>query len=63
MTDRPEKSTAKRRDLLKLVGLAPVAGAAALTGGRPAKSAPAKPAERGYRESEHIRKYYESARS
>jgi hypothetical protein len=63
MTDRPEKSTAKRRDVLKLVGLAPVAGAAALAGGRPANSAPAKPAARGYRESEHIRKYYESARS
>ena len=63
MTDRPEKPAARRRDVLKLVGLAPVAGAAALAGGKSAKAAEAKPAERGYRESEHIRKYYETARS
>lgn len=64
MTDRPEKTTAKRRDFLKLVGLGSVAGAAALvTGTTPAAADGAKPNSPGYRETEHIRKYYETARS
>lgn len=63
MTDRPDKSATKRRDILKLFGLGPVAGAAALAGAAPAKPAKAKPAGRGYYESEHVRKYYETARS
>lgn len=64
MTDRPEKTTAKRRDFLRFIGLGSVAGAAALATGAPA--APAgepKPSSPGYRETEHIRKYYETARS
>ncbi|MDE1968802.1 MAG: twin-arginine translocation signal domain-containing protein [Alphaproteobacteria bacterium] len=64
MTDRPEKNTAKRRDFLKLVGLGSVASAAALATGTPAKAElSAKPKPSGYRETEHIRKYYETARS
>lgn len=63
MTDRLEKTAAKRRTVLKLFGLGPVAGAAALAAAAPAKLAATKPAERGYHESEHIRKYYETARS
>jgi hypothetical protein len=64
MTDRPHKNTAKRRDFLKLVGLGSVAGAAALASGTPsAKAETKKPEAGGYRETEHIHKYYETARS
>ena len=64
MTDRPHKNTAKRRDFLKLVGFGSVAGAAALVTGKPAaKADEAKSTTSGYRETEHVRKYYETARS
>lgn len=63
MPDRPPASTAKRRDFLKLAGLAPVAGAALVAGGRPAEAAKPTQQTGGYRESEHIKKYYETARS
>lgn len=64
MNDRPEKATAKRRDFLKLIGLGSVAGAAALaTRTATATDDHATPNSPGYRETEHIRKYYETARS
>lgn len=64
MTDHPEKTTAKRRDFLKLVGLGSVAGATVLsTGVAPAAADEPTPKSPGYRETEHIRKYYETARS
>jgi hypothetical protein len=63
MPDRPPKATAKRRDFLKLAGLAPVAGAALAAPGAPAETEVPKPEAGGYRETEHIRKYYETARS
>jgi hypothetical protein len=62
MPEKSPKPTAKRRDFLKLAGLAPVAGAAALAKERPAEAAAPEPQKRGYRESEHIRKYYDTAR-
>jgi len=63
MTNRPEKIAARRRDFLKVVGLGSVAGAAALAGAGPAKAETPKAEAGGYRETEHIRKYYETARS
>lgn len=64
MTDRPKKTATKRRDFLKFVGLGSVAGAAALSTGAPTAAADEpKPQSPGYRETEHIRKYYETARS
>jgi hypothetical protein len=64
MSDQSRKNTAKRRDFLKLVGLGSVAGAAALaTGTPPAKAEAANPTTSGYRETAHVRKYYETARS
>ncbi len=61
-SDSPQGSNAKRRDFLKLAGLAPVAGAALLVSGAPAKAEQPAPEPGGYRETEHIRKYYETAR-
>jgi hypothetical protein len=64
MTDRPHNNTAKRRDFLKLVGLGSVAGVTTLaTGSPPAKAEAINPESSGYRETEHVRKYYETARS
>jgi hypothetical protein len=63
MTDRSERTTAKRRDFLRVLGLGSVAGAAALATPAPAKAATPAPDERGYRETEHVLKYYETARS
>jgi hypothetical protein len=63
MSDRLPRERTKRRDFLKLAGLAPVAGAALAVTGAPAKAAPTIEKTDGYRKTEHIRKYYETARS
>ena len=63
MSDTKEIRSTSRRDLLKLAGLAAgVAGVAAASG--PAKAAPSAAREKdgGYRETDHVRKYYELAR-
>ena len=64
MADRPERKKAKRRDFLKLVGLGSLAGAAtAVTGGKtPEAKAETKPQGAGYRETPHVRKYYDTAK-
>jgi len=64
MVDRPERKKAKRRDFLKLVGLGSLAGAAtAVTGGKtPEAQAETKPQGAGYRETPHVRKYYDTAK-
>jgi len=53
-----------RRDFLKLAGVGAMAGGAAVLGG--AKKAKADAAEvpsgRGYRETDHVRKFYRTAR-
>lgn len=61
MKAEPERNKAKRRDFLKLVGLA---GAAALaTGGKPQPAPAEAPPERpGYHETPHIRAYYRTAK-
>jgi len=64
MTERDERIKAKRRDFIKLVGIGGMAGAASLaTGGNsPVAPAEAKPADAGYRETAHVKKYYETAK-
>jgi hypothetical protein len=64
MADRPERNKAKRRDFLKLVGLGSLAGAAtAVAGGNaPAAQAEEKPQGAGYRETPHVKKYYDTAK-
>ncbi len=59
-----EKQRVARRDLLKIAGLGGVAGAAAIA--TPAGKAEAAPVEdvksSGYRETEHVRTYYDLAK-
>ena len=64
MADRPERNKAKRRDFLKLVGLGSLGGAATVvTGGKaPEAQAAEKPQGTGYRETAHVRKYYDTAK-
>jgi len=67
MTDRKAAKSLARREFLKSVGLTTgaVGAAAVALSSSPAKAAvaaPAKGAKTGYRETEHVRKYYESAR-
>lgn len=61
------KKTAKgRRDFLKVLGFGSIAGAAAVVAVLPpaeqADAAPSDDASSGYRETEHVRKFYELSR-
>ena len=61
MKNRKETRNVGRRDLLKLAGLGGVAGAAA--SGRTAEAAVETGGKAsGYRETEHVRKYYDLAK-
>ena len=52
-----------RRNFLKLAGVATVTGGAALAvGGNEAEASVEQTSEQGYRETEHVRTYYDSAR-
>ena len=63
MSDKKEIRSTSRRDLLKLAGLAAgVAGAAAASGTAKAATPVEREKDGGYRETEHVRKYYELAR-
>lgn len=72
MTTTASPANSLRRRFLRLASWSPVLGVAMLAGRKPAvtlpaaAAAPAAPAEdetsRGYRETEHIRKFYRSAR-
>ena len=62
--EQREKTKAKRRDFLKLVGLGSIAGAAAVAtaGKTPAAEPQRTPEGAGYRETPHVKKYYETAK-
>ena len=64
MAERPEQHKAKRRDFLKLVGLGGLGGAAtAVSGGTtPEAKAEEAPQGPGYRETPHVKKYYDTAK-
>jgi hypothetical protein len=63
-TKKDKVSKSDRRDFLKLAGVGAVAGGAAVLGApKKAEAAAADaPAGRGYRETEHVKKFYRSAR-
>lgn len=67
MTEKTEKTSLPRREFLKRAGLATgAAGAAAvaLKAGTPqAAQTASSESQGGYRETEHVRKYYDLARS
>jgi hypothetical protein len=63
MKQDKKEAVADRRSFLKLAGASAAAGGAALVGGETkAEAADAKPKASLYRETEHIRRYYELAR-
>jgi hypothetical protein len=63
MKESKKEAVADRRSFLKLAGAGAVAGGAALvTGEKKAEAAEAKPGGSLYRETDHIRRYYELAR-
>ncbi len=63
MKQDKKEAVADRRGFLKLAGAGAAAGGAALLGGeKQAEAAETKPKASLYRETEHIRRYYESAR-
>jgi len=60
---KKKEVVADRRSFLKLAGTGAVAGGAALlTGEKVAEAHEAKPSSSLYRETDHIRRYYELAR-
>jgi len=62
MSDKRNERPAKRRDFLKLLGFGGAAGTAAIAGAKPAAAAEKPVSETGYRESAHVKKFYETAR-
>ena len=64
MKARKEKQRVARRDLLKIAGLGSVAGAAAIatTAGKAEAAAETDSKGSGYRETEHVRTYYDLAK-
>jgi len=64
MKSRQEGQKVARRDLLKLAGLGGVAGAAlvATSGGKAEAASETVRKNSGYRETEHVRTYYELAK-
>ena len=59
MKQEKKEAVTDRRSFLKLAG---ASAAAAITGETPAQAGEAKPRPSLYRETEHIRRYYELAR-
>jgi len=58
----PDRAKTDRRGFLKLAGLGSVVGGAALVAGTSANAAQPAKAGRGYRETKHVRTYYDTAR-
>jgi hypothetical protein len=64
MKTRKEKQRVARRDLLKFAGLGSVAGAAAIakSAGKAEAAVEVDAKSSGYRETEHVRTYYDLAK-
>ena len=59
--DKPVST--RRRDFMKLMGLGGVASAAAAaTAAKPAETADSRPPAKGYRETAHVKKFYDLAK-
>ena len=64
MSEQGKRPAAKRREFLKLLGMSSAASAAALASGGTAPGEASEPVqpETGYRETAHVRKFYETAK-
>lgn len=64
MSNKPERVQTDRRGFLKFAGLGSVAGGAALITGKKAEAeeVPVKGAAAGYRETDHVKTFYKTAR-
>lgn len=63
MTDKKDNAELPRRDFLKVAGVASVAAALAVVPKKEAEAASPEPqSSAGYRETEHIRTYYETTK-
>lgn len=63
MSGKSERAGADRRSFLKMTGLGAVAGGAALvTSKTAAKAAVEEPKKKGYRETDHVKTFYRTAR-
>jgi hypothetical protein len=62
MSESKKGAVADRRSFLKLAGVGAAAGATALVGGEKAEAGEARTKTSLYRETDHIRRYYELAR-
>jgi hypothetical protein len=62
MSDQRDAPKTKRRHFLKLMGLGGVAGAATLATGAAPEAAAKPESETGYRETAHVKKFYQTAR-
>lgn len=62
MKDRKEQDTAGRRDFLKLAGLGALASGATVVAGSAEAAEAVEQGGSGYRETDHVKKAYETAR-
>ena len=66
MSKKPGRKQARegtdRRDFLKLAGLGGIAGGATLVAGQEEASADSQHTGRGYRETDHVKTYYQLAK-
>jgi hypothetical protein len=65
MRNQDKPKSARRREFMKLMGFsgaAGVAAAAAVVTKRPAEAADQRPESKGYRETAHVKKFYDLAR-
>lgn len=63
MADRKDKSKSDRRNFLKLAGMGTVTGGVAMALGKaPVEASEATPSGASYRETEHVKTFYKTAR-
>ncbi|MEJ8474123.1 twin-arginine translocation signal domain-containing protein [Roseibium algae] len=62
MTDKKTQDPADRRNFLKLAGLGTLAGGATIVSGGAQAAVSSDDAGAGYRETDHVKKAYETAR-
>ncbi len=62
MTKEVEQVRTDRRGFMKLAGMSAVAGGATIVAGEAAAETPVSQKAAGYRETEHVKTFYDTAR-